>query len=97
MLDFFEERRGRFHSFLWRDGLDCSSNGTDTPTAIDQVVGTGDGVEVSFSLTKRYGANFDPYLRPITKPVASTVVMAVAVHRKRCGSSSARVGSRQIS
>lgn len=78
VLAFFEERRGRFHSFLWRDGLDFSSNGTDAPTALDQVIGTGDGVKVSFSLTKRYGANFDPYLRPITKPVASTVVMAVA-------------------
>ena len=78
VLAFFEERRGRFHSFLWRDGLDFSSNGTETPTALDQVIGTGDGVEISFTLTKRYGANFDPYLRPITKPVANTVVMAVA-------------------
>ena len=29
VLAFFEERRGRFHSFLWRDGLDHSSNGGD--------------------------------------------------------------------
>ena len=35
VLAFFEERRGRFHSFLWRDGLDFSSNGTPTPTALD--------------------------------------------------------------
>ena len=27
VLAFFEERRGRFHCFLWRDGLDHSSNG----------------------------------------------------------------------
>ena len=60
VLAFFEERRGRFHSFLWRDGLDYSSNGTATPTALDQVIGTGDGVKVSFSLTKRYGASFRP-------------------------------------
>ena len=78
VLAFFEERRGRFHSFLWRDGLDFSSNGTATPTALDQAIGVGDGVKVSFSLTKRYGASFDPYLRPITKPVAGSVVMAVA-------------------
>jgi uncharacterized protein (TIGR02217 family) len=78
VLAFFEERRGRFHSFLWRDGLDFSSNGADAPTALDQAIGVGDGVRVSFSLTKRYGASFDPYLRPITKPVAGTVVMAVA-------------------
>lgn len=78
VLAFFEERRGRFHAFLWRDGLDYSSNGTDVPGMLDQVVGIGDGVRVSFDLTKRYGAVFDPYLRPITKPVAGTVAMAVA-------------------
>ena len=78
VLAFFEERRGRFHSFLWRDGLDFSSNGTATPTVLDQAIGVGDGVKVLFSLTKRYGANFDPYLRPITRPVAGSVVVAVA-------------------
>lgn len=69
VLAFFEERRGRFHSFLWRDALDH--------VATDQAIGTGDGVTVSFQLTKRYGASFDPYLRPITKPVAETVVIKV--------------------
>ena len=78
VLAFFEERRGRFHAFLWHDGLDYSSNGTDVPTALDQVIGIGDGVRVSLALTKQYGANFDPYLRPITKPVAGSVVVAVA-------------------
>jgi uncharacterized protein (TIGR02217 family) len=78
VLVFFEERRGRFHSFLWRDGLDFSSNGTATATALDQAIGIGDGVKVSFKLTKRYGANFDPYLRPITSPVAGSVLVAVA-------------------
>lgn len=78
VLAFFEERRGRFHSFLWRDGLDYSSNGTATPTALDQAIGTGDGETVSFQLTKRYGAGFDPYLRPITRPVAGSVLVAVA-------------------
>jgi uncharacterized protein (TIGR02217 family) len=66
VLDFFEERRGRFHSFLWRDGLDHSSNG-------QQPLGTGVGTMTQFQLIKRYGAAFDPYDRPITKPVAATV------------------------
>jgi uncharacterized protein (TIGR02217 family) len=77
VLAFFEERRGRFHSFLWRDGLDFSSNGTATPTALDQMIGTGDGERITFQLSKRYGADFDPYLRPITRPVAESVVVAV--------------------
>jgi uncharacterized protein (TIGR02217 family) len=66
VLAFFEERRGRFHSFLWRDGLDHSSNG-------QQPLGTGDGTTTAYQLIKRYGAAFDPYDRPITKPVAATV------------------------
>jgi uncharacterized protein (TIGR02217 family) len=77
VLHFFEERRGRFHSFLWRDGLDHSSNGSEVPTALDQVIGTGDGITTTFQLAKHYGAAFDPYLRPITKPVAGTVLVAV--------------------
>jgi uncharacterized protein (TIGR02217 family) len=70
VLAFFEERRGRFHSFLWRDGLDHSSNG-------QQPLGTGDGAETQFQLSKQYGAAFDPYVRPITKPVAETVQVFV--------------------
>lgn len=78
VLAFFEERRGRFHSFLWRDALDHSSNGgSDTPTPTDQVIGTGDGVKPQFQLVKRYGANFDPYDRLITKPDAASVRVAV--------------------
>jgi uncharacterized protein (TIGR02217 family) len=74
VLAFFEERRGRFHSFRWRDGLDFSSGGT--PTATDQPLGTGDGATKIFQLVKQYGASFDPYLRPITKPVAGSVRVA---------------------
>jgi len=79
VLAFFEERRGRFHSFLWRDGLDFSSNGGNgAPTPLDQPLGTGDGTTAVFQLVKQYGAAFDPYLRPITKPAAGTVRVAVA-------------------
>ena len=78
VLAFFEERRGRFHSFLWRDGLDQSSNGGDgTPTPTDQVIGAGDGTTTAFQLSKTYGASFDPYIRSITKPVAGSVRVAV--------------------
>jgi len=79
VLAFFEERRGRFHSFLWRDGLDFSSNGgSGTPTPLDQPIGSGDGTTTAFQLVKRYGTAFDPYLRPISKPVAGTLRLAVA-------------------
>jgi len=74
VLAFFEERRGRFHSFLWRDGLDHAS-GPGLPT--DQVLGMGDGVRTAFQLVKRYGAAFDPYVRAITKPVVASVRVAL--------------------
>ncbi|MET3896727.1 uncharacterized protein (TIGR02217 family) [Devosia sp. UYZn731] len=77
VLAFFEERRGRLHGFLWRDGLDYSSGGA-VPGASDQRIGTGDGSQTSFQLSKTYGASFDPYLRPITRPVAGSVRVAVA-------------------
>ncbi len=79
VLAFFEERRGRFHSFLWRDALDHSSNGGDgAPTALDQTIGTGDAVKTAFQLVKIYGAAFDPYARPISKPVVGSVRVSVA-------------------
>ena len=77
VLAFFEERRGRFHAFLWRDALDHSSNGTEVPLPTDQDLGAGDGVTATFQLRKQYGANFDPYWRSITKPVAGSVRVAV--------------------
>jgi uncharacterized protein (TIGR02217 family) len=77
VLAFFEERRGRLHGFLWRDGLDHSSGGA-VPGVGDQAIGVGDGVQKAFQLSKRYGASFDPYVRPITRPVAGSVRVAVA-------------------
>jgi len=86
VLAFFEERRGRFHGFLWRDALDFSSNGgSGTPTPLDQAIGTGDGSTTAFQLTKKYGAAFDPYFRPITKPVAGSVRVAVAGTERTTG------------
>ncbi|MFP9136830.1 TIGR02217 family protein [Devosia sp. XGJD_8] len=77
VLAFFEERRGRLHGFLWRDGLDFSSGGA-VPTPLDQPIGMGDGSRTGYQLTKRYGGSFDPYFRPITRPVAGSVRVAVA-------------------
>ncbi|MCD7059498.1 DUF2460 domain-containing protein [Pelagibacterium xiamenense] len=78
VLDFFEERRGRFHSFRWRDALDFSSAADGgAPSMGDQVLGTGDGTTTAFQLRKRYGAGFDPYWRTITKPVSGSVSVAV--------------------
>ncbi len=73
---FFEERRGRLHGFRWRDRLDQTS-GLSGITPLDQGIGTGDGARRAFQLVKTYGGSFAPYLRPIDKPVAGSVRVAV--------------------
>ena len=79
VIAFFEERRGRLHGFRWRDPMDFKSCPPETaPTALDQPIGTGDGATAVFQLTKTYGAAFNPWTREIRKPVAGTVLIAVA-------------------
>ena len=86
VLAFFEERRGRLYGFRFRDRLDWKSslpNAAIAPT--NQSLGTGDGVQNSFRLIKRYGAAFAPYSRAITRPVASSVRVGVAGIEKNAG------------
>ena len=79
VIAFFEERRGRLYGFRWRDRLDNSSAAPDVAvSATDQAIGTGDGTTAIFALTKTYGAVYSPYQRPIAKPVAGSVRVAVA-------------------
>ena len=78
VVAFFEERRGRLHGFRWRDRLDHSSAAPGvSATPLDQVLGTGDGARTAFPLLKLYGAAYAPYQRPIAKPVAGSVRVAV--------------------
>jgi uncharacterized protein (TIGR02217 family) len=79
VIAFFEERRGRLHGFRWRDPTDWKSCAPEaTLSALDQEIGTGDGTTAAFQLTKTYGSSFNPWTRAITKPVAGTVLIAVA-------------------
>ena len=79
VLAFFEERRGRLVGFRFRDRVDHRSGLPSAPPApTDQWLGTGDGAADTFALAKTYGGAFAPYRRPIAKPVAGTVRVAVA-------------------
>jgi uncharacterized protein (TIGR02217 family) len=79
VVAFFEERRGRLYGFRWRDRLDHSSAAPGAGISpLDQLIGTGDGVQASFSLQKTYGADYAPYQRTIAKPVSGSVRVAVA-------------------
>ena len=79
VVAFFEERRGRLHGFRYRDPLDSRSSMPGQPiTALDQPLGVGDGVVFSYQLAKSYGAGAHAYRRVITKPVHTTIRVAVA-------------------
>ncbi|MCL4766435.1 MAG: TIGR02217 family protein [Hyphomicrobiaceae bacterium] len=77
VIAFFEERRGRLYGFRWRDHADWKSCPPgQAPSAIDQVVGTGDGTTASFGLRKVYGGAHAPWTREIRKPVEGSVIVA---------------------
>ncbi len=80
LLAFFEARRGRLQGFRFRDFTDCSSApaGAAGPAATDQPIGVGDGTTAAFQLAKTYGEGADAFARPVAKPVAGSVLAAVA-------------------
>lgn len=78
VIAFFEARRGSLHAFRFRDPFDMKSCAfAATPSPLDQSIGTGDGETLRFPLAKTYGEGDDAYRRPIEKPVAESVRVAV--------------------
>jgi len=78
VVAFFEERRGRFHGFRWKDFSDFST--AQPGKAVehdDQVIGVGDGEAATFELVKVYGGPHAPWTRRIHKPVAGSVRVSV--------------------
>lgn len=79
LVAFFEARMGQLHGFRWKDWGDYSSAvaGQDV-SAMDQDIAIGDGETVEFPLCKTYRSGPASYSRPITKPVAGSVRVALA-------------------
>ncbi len=78
LLSFFEARRGRLQAFRFRDFADwksCPPQQGMTP--LDQPLGVGDGAATAFQLVKMYGEGEDAHARPIRKPVAGSVRVAI--------------------
>ncbi|MFE3835585.1 phage distal tail protein, Rcc01695 family [Pseudogemmobacter sonorensis] len=79
LVAFFEARRGQLHGFRWKDWSDFkSAPATRAVSALDQVIGLGDGRQAVWPLVKTYRSGPGSYLRPIAKPVPGTVLVAVA-------------------
>jgi uncharacterized protein (TIGR02217 family) len=78
VLAFFEGRMGRLHGFRWRDWADCKSCApSGEPRPLDVEIGAGDGAATWFRLRKLYRSGPSSYARPIAKPVAGSVRVAV--------------------
>jgi uncharacterized protein (TIGR02217 family) len=78
VVAFFEARNGRLHGFRfkdWGDHKSCLPSQSPGPT--DQAIGTGDGATTAFQLVKRYASGSQTWVRTITKPVTSTVRIAL--------------------
>lgn len=78
LIAFFEARAGQLYGFRWKDWADFKSSvASGLPGPEDQRIGVGDGLARDFALAKSYASGGQVYRRPIVKPVAGTVKVAV--------------------
>ncbi len=79
LIAFFEARAGQLHGFRWKDWSDYRSClPSASPRPEDQLIGIGDGETRVFQLQKTYVSGLESYTRPIRKPVAGSVLVALA-------------------
>lgn len=78
LIHFFEARAGQLHGFRWKDWADYKSGRPSGAVAADdQQIGRGDSETRLFQLCKTYASGPASYCRPILKPVAGSVRVAV--------------------
>jgi len=78
VIAFFEARLGRLYGFRLKDFADFKSVAPgETPTPLDQAIGSGDGVATQFQLAKTYVSGPSNWLRTIKKLVDGTVRVAL--------------------
>lgn len=86
LIAFFEARRGQLYGFRWKDWSDYKScPPSATPHFSDQRIGTGDGLNKTFALTKSYVSGDHDYVRPVAKPVAGSVVVGISNEEQTLG------------
>jgi len=79
VIAFFEARGGRLHGFRFKDFSDWKSAAPQAAlTPLDQIIGTGNGVLLTFQLSKTYASGAQSWQRTIRKPVAGTVRVALS-------------------
>jgi uncharacterized protein (TIGR02217 family) len=79
LLYYFNVVGGKAIGFRYKDHMDYKSCGrTATPAATDCAIGTGTGALTTFQLYKTYTQGSYTRSRKIVKPIAATVLIAVA-------------------
>ena len=74
LLEFYRARYGPARGFRLRDPYDFSSNAGDgLPTATDELLGVGDGLNADFQLVRNYGEQ----RRPITRPEPGSILVSL--------------------
>ena len=77
-IAFFEARFGKLYGFRWHDPVDFKSClPTHMIAAEDQIIGTGNGTAREFQLLKAYSSGGETYSRPITKPIGTSLLLAL--------------------
>jgi uncharacterized protein (TIGR02217 family) len=78
LIAFWEARLGPLHGFRWKDWADHRSGPPSRdPDPLDQFLGRGDDARTEFQLRKTYRSGAALQRRPIAKPVAGTVRVAL--------------------
>jgi uncharacterized protein (TIGR02217 family) len=78
LIAFFEARQGQLYGFRWKDWVDFKSCPVSQEVGPqDQRIGVGDGATTQFQLKKTYISGAQSYERPIHKPVAGSLRVAV--------------------
>lgn len=78
LIAVFEARQGQLNGFRWKDWSDYKSGAPSSAVMpLDQLIGTGDGVNRQFRLVKSYDSGGYNYVRPVTKPVSGSIRVAV--------------------
>lgn len=78
LIAFFRARRGAARGFRLRDPSDYSTNNmVEAPTAADQLLGNGNGIQSEFPLLKHYGELDALQQRRITRPRGDTLLVSV--------------------
>jgi uncharacterized protein (TIGR02217 family) len=75
VLELYHAAKGRLSGFRFQDFTDWKSCAPhQTPSALDQRLGVGNGVATAFPLVKRYSAGVTHFERRITRPFGTLLV-----------------------